>query len=100
MSYLGCSVRLLPLVVYWRAHVLFRMFGSSFTSRCLLEGSCLINDVWFVFYLQLFIGGLMSYLGCSVRLLPLVVYWRAHVLFRMFGSSFTSRCLLEASCLI
>ena len=61
MSYLGCSVRLLPLVVYWRAHVLFRMFGSS---------------------------------------LPLVVYWRAHVLFRMFGSSFTSRCLLEGSCLI
>ena len=49
MSYLGCSVRLLPLVVYWRAHFLFRMLGSSFTSSCLLEGS-------------LFIGGLMSYL--------------------------------------
>jgi hypothetical protein len=48
MSNLGCSVRLLHLVVYWRVHVLFRMFGSS---------------------------------------LPLVVYWRAHVLFRMFGSS-------------
>jgi hypothetical protein len=61
MSYLGCSVRLLPLVVYWRAHVLFRMLGSS---------------------------------------LPLVVYWRVHVLFRMFGSSFTSRCLLEGAGLI
>jgi hypothetical protein len=38
----------LPPVVCRRAHVLF-------TSSCLYEGSCLI-------YLQLFVGGLMSYI--------------------------------------
>ena len=50
----------LPLVVSRRAHVLY-------TCSCLLEGSCLI-------YLQLFLGGLMSYL-------PPVVSRRTHVLF-------------------
>ena len=50
----------LPQVVSRRANVLF-------TSSCFYEGSCLI-------YLQLFLGGLMSYL-------PPVVSRRTHVLF-------------------
>ena len=80
MSYLGCSARL---------------YLSLFIGGLISYLGCSVR-----LYLSLFIGGLISYLGCSVRLLPLVVYWRPHVLFRMFGSSFTSRYLLEGSCLI
>jgi hypothetical protein len=38
-------------------------------------------------YLQLFVGGLMSYLRYLCSSLPPVVCRRAHVLFTMFGSS-------------
>ena len=73
-----------------------------FTSSCLEEGSCLIYVICVCLvrlYLQLFVGGLMSYLrylclfGSS---LPPVVCRRAHVLFMLFvfvWFFFTSSCL-------
>ena len=73
----------LPPVVCRRARVLFTLFVF----------------VWFVFYLPLFVGGLVSYLrylclfGSS---LPPVVCRRARVLFTLFvfvWFVFTSRCL-------
>ena len=75
MSYLRSS---LPPVVCRRAHVLFTLF-------CV----CLVR-----LYLQLFVGGLMSYLhflclfGSSS---PPVVCRRAHVLFTLFV--FVCSCL-------
>ena len=74
----------LPPVVCRRAHVLFTLF-------CV----CLVR-----LYLQLFVGGLMSYLRCFVFVwfvfLPPVVCRRAHVLFTFFvfvWFVFTSSCL-------
>ena len=110
MSYLRylCLYQSLPPVVCRRAHVLFTllMFVLVFTSSCLQEGSCLIYviDVCFSLYLQLFVGGFMSYLPylCLFQSLPPVVCRRAHVLFSlfMFVLVFTSSCLQEGSCLI
>ena len=115
MSYL-CYLCLfgssLPPVVCRRADVLFMLFvfvWFVFTSSCLQERSCLIYVICVCsvsLYLQLFVGGLMSYL-CYLCLfgssLPLVVCRRAHVLFMLFvfvWFVFTSSCLQECSCLI
>ena len=102
----------LPPVVCRRADVLFMLFmfvWFVFTSSCLQESSCLIQviHVCSVFlYLQLFVGGLMSYL-CYLCLfgssLPPVVCRRARVLFMLFVFVLfvvTSSCLQESSCLI
>jgi hypothetical protein len=102
----------LPPGVCWRAQVLFMLFvlvSFVFTFSCLLEGSGLIYVICVCLvrlYLQLFVGGLMSYL-CYLCLLgsslPPVVCWGAHVLFMLFvfvWFIFTFSCLLEGSCLI
>ena len=95
----------LPTVVCRRAHVLFTLYvfvWFVFTSSCLLEGSCLIYVICVCLvclYLQLFVGGFMSYLrymclfGSS---LPPVVCRRVHVLFTFYvfvWFIFTSSCL-------
>ena len=83
----------LPPVVCRRAYVLFTLYvfvWFVFTSSCLQEGLCLIYVICVCvvrLYLQLFVGGLMSYLRymCLFGLsLPLVVCRRAHVLFTLF----------------
>ena len=92
-----------------------------FTSSCLQEGSCLINDVWFVFTSSLQEGSCLIYVMFGSSLLP-VVCRRVHVLFtlclvrlyfQLFVGGFmfylrymfvwfvfTSSCLQEGSCLI
>jgi hypothetical protein len=82
--------------------MLFVFVRFVFTSSCLLEGSGLIYVICVCLvrlYLQLFVGGLMSYL-CYLCLfgssLPSVVCRRAHVLFMLFvfvRFVFTSSCL-------
>ena len=102
----------LPPVVCRRVHVLFMLFvfvWFVFTSSCLQEGSCLIyvSCVCLVrLYLQLFVGGFMSYL-CQLCLfgssLHPVVCRRVRVLFMLVvfvWFVFTSSCLQEGSCLI
>ena len=102
----------LPPVVCRRSHVLFMLFvfvWFVFTSSCLQEVSCLTNVICVclvLLYLQLFVGGLISYL-CYLCLfgssLSLVVCRRAHILFMLFvfvWFIFTSSCLQEVSCLI
>ena len=102
----------LPPVVCRRAHVLFTLLvfvWFVFTSSCLQEGSCLIYVICVCLvrlYLQLFVGGLMSYLRYQCLFgssLPPVVCRRAHVLFTLLvfvWFVFTSSCLQEGSCLI
>ena len=84
MSYLCYLCLSLPPVVCRRDHVLFMLFVLVFTSRCLQEGSCLIYVICVCLYLQLFVGGLMSYLRYLCSSLPPVVCRRAHVLFMLF----------------
>ena len=115
MSYL-CQLCLfgssLPPVVCRRVHVLFMLVvfvWFVFTPSCLQEGSCLIyvSCVCLVrLYLQLFVGGFMSYL-CQLCLfgssLHPVVCRRVRVLFMLVvfvWFVFTSSCLQEGSCLI
>ena len=112
MSYLCYLCLSLPPVVCRRAHVLFILCVFVFTSSCLWEGSCFIYVICVCLYLQLFVGGLMSYLCylclfylqlfvvgrmsylCFLSLsLPPVVCRRAHVLFMLFVFVFTSSCL-------
>jgi hypothetical protein len=62
MSYLCYLCSSLPPVVCMRAHVLFMLFVFVFTSSCLYEGSCLMYVICVRLYLQLFVGGLLSYL--------------------------------------
>jgi uncharacterized membrane protein YjfL (UPF0719 family) len=100
MSYLRYLCSSLPPVVCWRADVLFVLFMFVFTSICLYEGSCLIYVICVSLYLQLFVGGLMSYLRYLCSSLPPVVCRRADVLFVLFMFVFTSICLYEGSCLI
>ena len=101
----------LPPVVCSRAHVLLTLFvfvWFVFTSSCLQQGSCLTYVICVcsvLLYLQLFVGGLMSYL-CYLCLfgssLPPVVCSRAHVLLTLFvfvRFFFTSSCLQQGSCL-
>ena len=95
----------LPPVVCRSAHVLFTLYvfvWFVFTSSCLLEGSCLIYVICVCLvclYLQLFVGGLMSYLRYLSLLglsLPSVVCRRAYVLFTLYvfvWFVFTSSCL-------
>ena len=67
-----------------------------FTSSCLYEGSCLIYVICVCLvrlYLQLFVGGLMSYLCYLCSSLSPVVCMKAHVLFMLFVFVFTSSCL-------
>ena len=150
----------LPPVVCKRAHVLFTLCSGRlylqlfvgglmsylryvhlvFTSSCLQDGSCLIYVMfasslspvvcrsalvlftlcWLRFYLQLFVGGLLSYLryvrvvftssclqegSCLIYVmfgssLPPVVCRRALVLFTLCSLVFISSCLQEGSCLI
>ena len=95
----------LPPVVCRREHVLFTLLvfvWFVFTSNCLREGACLIYVIsvcLVCLYLQLFAGGLMSYL-CYLCLfgssLPPVVCRRADVLFMLFvfvWFVFTFSCL-------
>ena len=100
MSYLRYFCLSLPPVVCRRAHVLFTLFVFVFTSRCLQEGSFLIYVICVCLYLQLFVGGIMSYLRYLCLSLPPVVCRKAHVLFTLFVFVFTSRCLQQGSCLI
>ena len=100
MSYLRYFCLSLPPVVCRRAHVLFALFVFVFTSRCLQEGSFLIYVICVCLYLQLFVGGIMSYLRYLCLSLPPVVCRKAHVLFTLFVFVFTSRCLQQGSCLI
>jgi hypothetical protein len=82
--------------------MLFVFVRFVFTSSCLLEGSGLIYVICVCLvrlYLQLFVGGLMSYL-CYLCLfgssLPPVVCRRAQVLFMLVvfvRFVFTSSCL-------
>ena len=109
---LVCIWFVLPPVVCRRAHVLFTLLvfvWFVFISSCLQEGSCLIYVISVCLvrlYLQLFVGGFMSYLRYQCLFgssLPAVVCRRAHVLFTLFvfvWSVFTSSCLQEGSCLI
>ena len=97
----------LPPVVCRKVHVLFTLFvfvWFVFTSSCLQEGSSLIYVMCVCLvclYLQLFVGGLMSYLryvclfGSS--LLP-VVCRKVHVLFTLcvfVRFVFTSSCFFS-----
>ena len=93
MSYLCYLCLSLPPVVCRRAHVLFMLFVFVFISSCLYEGSCLIYVICVRLYLQLFVGGLMSYLCYLCLSLPSVVCMKAHVLFMLFVFVFTSSCL-------
>jgi hypothetical protein len=93
MFYLRYLCLSLPPVVCRRAHVLFTLFMFVFTSSCLYEGSCLIYVICVSLYLQLFVGGLMSYLRFLCLSLPPVVCRRVHVLFTLFMFVFTSSCL-------
>ena len=93
MSYLCYLCLSLPPVVCRRAHVLFMLCVFVFTSSCLWEGSCLIYVICVCFYLQLFVGGRMSYLCFLSLSLPPVVCRRASVLFMLFVFVFTSSCL-------
>ena len=118
MSYL-CYLCLfgssLPPVVCRRAVVLFMLFTLFvfvwfvFTSSCLQKGACLIYVISVCLvrlYLQLFVGGLMSYLRYQCLFgssLPPVVCRRADVLFTLLvfvWFVFTSNCLREGACLI
>jgi hypothetical protein len=97
MSYL-CYLCLfgssLPPVVCRRAHVLFMLFVFVFISSCLYEGSCFIYVICVRLYLQLFVGGLMSFYLCYLcSSLSPVVCMKAHVLFMLFVFVFTSSCL-------
>ena len=115
MSYL-CYLCLfgssLPPVVCRRSHVLFMLFvfvWFVFTSSCLQGFSYLIYVICVCLvrlYLQLFEGGLISYL-CYLCLfgssLPPVVCRGSHILFMLFlfvWFVFTSSCLQEVLCLI
>jgi hypothetical protein len=100
MSYLCYLCSSLSPVVCMRAHVLFMLFVFFFTSRCLYEGSCFIYVICVRLYLQLFVGGLMSYLCYLCSSLSPVVCMKAHVLFMLFVFVFISSCLYEGSCLI
>jgi hypothetical protein len=93
MSYLCYLCLSLPQVVCRRAHVLFMLFVFVFTSSCLCEGSCLTYVICACLHLQLFVGGIMSYLCYLCSSLPPVVCRRAHVLFMLFMFVFTSSCL-------
>jgi hypothetical protein len=62
MSYIPILGLYLPPVVCRRAHVLYTYTRFVFTSSCLLEGACLIYLYSVRIYLQLFVGGRMSYL--------------------------------------
>ena len=101
----------LPPVVCSRAHVLLTLFvfvWFVFTFSCLQQGSCITYVICVcsvLLYLQLFVGGLMSYL-CYLCLfgssLPPVVCSRALVLLTLFvfvWFVFTSSCLQQGSCL-
>jgi hypothetical protein len=99
MSYLCYLCLSLPPVVCRRADVLFMLFVLVFISSCLYEGSCLIYVICVCLYLQLFVGGLMSYLYYLCLSLSPVVCRRSHVLFMLFMFVFTSSCLYEGSCL-
>ena len=118
MSYL-CYLCLfgssLSPVVCRRAVVLFMLFTLFvfvwfvFTSSCLQKGACLIYVISVCLvrlYLQLFVGGLMSYLRYQCLFgssLPPVVCRRADVLFTLLvfvWFVFTSNCLREGACLI
>ena len=101
----------LPPVVCNRAHVLLTLFVFVWfvvTFSCLQQGSCLTYVICVcsvLLYLQLFVGGLMSYL-CYLCLfgssLPPVVCSRALVLLTLFvfvWFVFTSSCLQQGSCL-
>ena len=100
MSYLCYLCLSLPPVVCRRVHVLFMLFVFVFISSCLQEGSCLIYVICVCLYLQLFVGGFMSYLCYLCLSLSPVVCRRVHVLFMLFVFVFTSSCLQEGSCLI
>jgi hypothetical protein len=93
MSYLRYLCLSLPPVVCRRVHVLFTLFVFVFTSSCLYEDSSLIYVTCVRRYLQLFVGGFMSYLRYLCLSLPPVVCRRVHVLFTLFVSVFTSSCL-------
>jgi hypothetical protein len=96
MSNLCCLCLSLPPVVCRRAHVLFMLFVFVFTPSCLSESSCLIYVICVCLvhlYLQLFVGGRMSYLCYVCSSLPPVVCGRAHVLFTLFVFVFTPSCL-------
>jgi hypothetical protein len=93
MSYLHYLCLSLCPVVCRRAHVLFTLFVFVFISSCLYEGSCLIYVICVCLYLQLFVGGLMSYLRYLCLSLCPVVCRRAHVLFTLFVFVFMSSCL-------
>ena len=95
----------LPPAVCRRVRVLFTLYvfvRFLFTSSCLLEGSCLIYAICVCsvrLYLQLFVGGFVSYLRYMCLLgssLPPVVCRRVHVLFTLYvfvRFVFTSSCL-------
>ena len=100
MSYLCWLCLSIPLGVWRRAHVLFVLVVFVFTSMCLQEGSCLICVDCVFLYLQVFVGGLMSYLCWLCLSLSLGVCRRAHVLFVLVVFVFTSMCLQEGTCLI
>ena len=100
MSYLCYLCSSLSPVVCRRAHVLFMLFVFVFTFSCLYEGSCFIYVICVRLYLQLFVGGLMSYICYLCSSLPPVVCMKAHVLFMLFVFVFISSCLYEGSCFI
>ena len=100
MSYLCWLCLSLPLGVCRRAHVVFMLVVFVFTSMCLQEVSCFIYVGCVCLYLQVFVGGHMSYLCWLCLSLPLCVCRRAHVLFVLVVFVFTCRCLQEGTCLI
>ena len=51
-------------------------------------------------YLQLLIGGLVSYLGCSISSPPPVVCRRARVLFVFIGVQYKLFCAFVLICLV
>ena len=68
MFYLGRSGSSLPPVVCRRAHVLFRLRSVRLYLQLFVGGLMFYLGRSVRLYLQLFVGGLMFYLGCSVRL--------------------------------
>ena len=109
----------LPPVVCRRAHVLFTLC-SVFISSCLQEGSCLIYVMFgsslppvvcrralvlFTLcsgrlYLQLFVGGLLSYLRYVRFVFISSCLQEGSCLIYVMFFVFTSSCLQEGSCLI
>ena len=94
MSYLLMFGSSLPPVVRRRTHVLFRMFGSSLPPVVCRRTHVLFTLCSVRLYLQLFVRGLVSYLGC----LCLFACSGVQYIFSCVVFCFSSSCVLCTQC--